>query len=880
MKILNTEINNLDDFPIISDSKWFPLSIRQYISQFEREIAFLKIFKYVINLGQFGDNYVSKNLNNIKNSYEINMNDYMITILRIEPKNNIKYIETGYILSDNIGDLESYIKYTFGSRFLYVHKNNLDFFQNYFKYDINNNDLLFNNLINILIMVKNAGDGFEEMLTKNLPYIDRYTILDTGSTDNTINIAKKVLANKRGNIYEESFINFRDSRNRLIELAGHDCTFNIMLDDTYILNGDIISFLDYVRGDEYADSYSLYIKDIDILYSSNRILKSHKNIKYKYTLHEIPDSSINVQIDIKNGYITDSINSYMSERTLSRKEYDLTKLFEDLITYNYEPRTYYYIAETYLNLKQYNNAFNYYDIRQKNNLGYTEEIQDSIYKMAFLSEEFLNVDWKYCMELYLKCYNFDPKRPDSLIIIGKHYYDLKQYDIACCFLEKALNNTIPSDRNMNVKFILYKFHLPNMLIHSYYFLKKYELGLSVLNSLDLTISKCRDLNLKFFNIFTLLNAANNFSISNSSIQRRLYENKAIIAMICPGGWNNWDGNTLNEIGLGGSEKWAIKYSEIIASKLTCQMIIFCNCDKQKMINNVLYIPIDELYKFISIYIIDLCFVSRYVSYLHLALEYIPKVYLVNHDLLLSTDFINYTPNLKGVINLSNWHNKHFLEYNPDLSNISDTLSYGIDVNEYDTSYKQKYSFIYSSFANRGLYNLLKLFPLIKNRYPNAILNVFSDTKHFFVQKYCKSEMDEIENLLFQQKDYIFVHGWVKPDILKNYWSSSHVWFYPTSFHETCCHTAYEAAASKTLVVTSDMAALSESACNGVIIPLQSEDNLEWNYRALNKLFTLLDNEEEANKYINNNYEWVKINKNYDLVTNNFINKYIKPHFQS
>jgi hypothetical protein len=42
-------------------------------------------------------------------------------------------------------------------------------------------------------MVKNGGDTFEKVLTENLPYIDKWTILDTGSTDNTIDIINKIL---------------------------------------------------------------------------------------------------------------------------------------------------------------------------------------------------------------------------------------------------------------------------------------------------------------------------------------------------------------------------------------------------------------------------------------------------------------------------------------------------------------------------------------------------------------------------------------------------------------------------------------------------------------------------------------------------------------
>ena len=105
------------------------------------------------------------------------------------------------------------------------------------------------------------------MLLKNINLIDKWTILDTGSTDSTIEIINKVLVGKkRGTLYQEQFINFnfRDSRNRLIELAGDDCKFVMMLDDTYRIEGDLRSFLMDVRGDQFLDSLSLYIKSDDV----------------------------------------------------------------------------------------------------------------------------------------------------------------------------------------------------------------------------------------------------------------------------------------------------------------------------------------------------------------------------------------------------------------------------------------------------------------------------------------------------------------------------------------------------------------------------------------------------------------------------------------
>ena len=176
-----------------------------------------------------------------------------------------------FIISQTLIKLPNYTLYklTNTDYYIYVHSNQYHNFNNNFKYYIREKEYLdYDNMINLCIMVKNAGENFENMLNANLPFIDKWTILDTGSTDNTIEIINKVLVGKKkGKLYQEQFINFRDSRNRLLELAGDDCKYTLMLDDTYILKGDVKQFFNLIRSDQFADSYSLYIKSNDTEYS-------------------------------------------------------------------------------------------------------------------------------------------------------------------------------------------------------------------------------------------------------------------------------------------------------------------------------------------------------------------------------------------------------------------------------------------------------------------------------------------------------------------------------------------------------------------------------------------------------------------------------------
>ena len=260
----------------------------------------------------------------------------------------------------------------FYDKYVYVNVKAWIEFYKYFRYYMDSNlNLKYDNLINMLIMVKNASDSFRQVLIDNLPYIDRYTILDTGSTDNTIEIIKDVLKNKRGNLYQEPFINFRESRNRCIELAGKSCVFNIMLDDTYVLHGNVREFLDTARCDNITDSYSIRIIGIDIVYTSNRIVKSDRNLKYKYTIHEIIENNLNVSIpsndieglptNLNTIYIEDRMSPYMEDRTKNRKLGDLELLFDELKQDPNDPRSLYYLGETYLCLKDYKNAYDWYE---------------------------------------------------------------------------------------------------------------------------------------------------------------------------------------------------------------------------------------------------------------------------------------------------------------------------------------------------------------------------------------------------------------------------------------------------------------------------------------------------------------------------------------
>ena len=265
------------------------------------------------------------------------MNEY--EDFKIQDNFDLKFCENSIIVNNNelykYQNLNYHLMYSLDNTNFIVHipfclKEN---FINEFKYFFNdnivdeNNSFIYDNLINLCVIDKNGGDDFKNMLIQNLYMIDRWTILDTGSTDNTIENIKEILVGKKkGELFEEPFVDFKTSRNKCIELAGDTCKFILMLDDTYIIKNKGREFVNFLRDDQYSDSFSFFIKDDDVEYTSNRLIKTdRKHIRYLFKIHEVitPLNNINVIIPIDDTFIEDKKSDYMNNRTVNRKQMDL-----------------------------------------------------------------------------------------------------------------------------------------------------------------------------------------------------------------------------------------------------------------------------------------------------------------------------------------------------------------------------------------------------------------------------------------------------------------------------------------------------------------------------------------------------------------------------
>jgi len=822
------------------------------------------------------------------NSYNLNLNKSILLCTK-KFSESLQIINTWYHIKDT--NYVLYIPEIFKQKFI-----------DEFHYFIEEDILNYNNLIHYTMIVKNAGDSFENVLNQNLPVIDRWTILDTGSTDNTIKIINKVLVGKKkGKLFHEPFVNFKDSRNKCLDLAGKNCKFIMMLDDTYVIEGNLRWFLDTIRGDQFSDSFSLFIKSNDVCYSSNRIIKSESNLRYLYRIHEVinPKNNINVMVPFIHSNIHDVRSDYMENRTMDRKLFDIELLNMEVEDDPNDPRAFYYLGQTYNLLGKYELALEYYLKRVNHPVdGFMQEKIDACFEAARISNFQLHKPWEECEKIYLRSFEMDKTRSDSLYFLGIHYYLEAQngidvnnnYNIAYTYMRKCFELGYPEHCQYSLKPTLHFYFLPKFLSYMCYMKNDYVIGLKCckvfLDNVKPDLEIYRDCfnevdykTVKSWNdIFTLMNLIPKDIVPSQIITNEIPK----LIFMADGGFISWTGRDILTKGMGGSETFVIEIARYLQKSGYFKVVVFCRCENNDIFEGVEYRKLEEYFTYIFNNNIHSCIIGRYSEYLPISIKSnIENIYLIAHDLDFTGNVIPTDSKLKNIFCLSEWHVEYFSNFYPSLKNIIKPFGYGIDLKLFENkikSYTDSYpKFIYSSFPNRGLFPLLQMWPKILEKYPNAILNIHSDVDGWWCNSMKPEEMRKIKDLLSLYKNYksIIYHGWTNKNKLVESWIDSDICFYTCTYLETFCHTMLEAAVSKTVIVTTNLGALKNTVGDRGILLDGNFYDLEFQNKALEELFKLLEDKDKWNYLVDKNYNWV-INLSWENRVHTLLQEYLLP----
>ena len=294
-------------------------------------------------------------------------------------------------------------------------------------------------LMALVMMVKNEEKRITVSFDSVKDYTDTFVILDTGSTDTTIEICREYC--KKNNITlhlkEDPFVNFCYSRNVLLDFADESLKkqrYLLQLDcnDELRNHKELMEFMTTYRG----TATGFYLKqqwwtgnNMDS-YFNIRMCKSHAKWRYKGVVHEyiIQEGLTVKELRLSGGKTTERLENIVlfQDRTLdddkSFKRFfrDKEMLFGEFLREPKDPRTLFYLAQTCGCLGNMQDAYKFYCLRINNEEpGFIEEIYQSYFRLGEISQH-LGHPWQESVEWYLKAYAHS-QRAEPLIRLAEHY---------------------------------------------------------------------------------------------------------------------------------------------------------------------------------------------------------------------------------------------------------------------------------------------------------------------------------------------------------------------------------------------------------------------------------------------------------------------------
>lgn len=334
-------------------------------------------------------------------------------------------------------------------------------------------------LLTLSMIVKDEEATLARTLRSAKPFIDRWVILDTGSSDGTRDLIRRELADVPGELYEKPFVDFATTRNLALDLAGTSTEFILWLDaDDELENGKALrSFLVREQGSKAADREAFYVRvNIGITFDSARILRARAGWRFRGAVHEVlthpnrtPPSHRIPDVLIHHHPPPDALL-----RSRKRWERDVGLLEKSLQDEPNDARAAFYLANTLFWLKRYEEAEKAFQRRIAMG-GWREEVFESYLTLAKIASA-QHRSWLEVQSKYLDAHLFAPHRAEPLYAIASHHDVLKQHALTFLFAKRGYELPFPKQDSLFVEEDLYTWKMADLVASSAYWIGEYAIG--------------------------------------------------------------------------------------------------------------------------------------------------------------------------------------------------------------------------------------------------------------------------------------------------------------------------------------------------------------------------------------------------------------------
>jgi glycosyltransferase involved in cell wall biosynthesis len=306
-------------------------------------------------------------------------------------------------------------------------------------------------------IMKNEAHVITRMLNSIRPIVDIICLVDTGSTDNSIEVVKNWGEQNKieTHVFERAFDNFENSRNYSIQMAREvtagrgDDFWGFWLDAD-----EMIEILPNFSKNNINKDLYMFNTYINVMkYTRNECYKLDKPFRFYGPVHEFivcDDKNItsglmdglNVRVQMDGGSWKGNIpEKYKSHAHVLEKYIDANRQ---------DPRWIFYTAQSYHdsacvpdnreeNEERLRRSMKYYKERISRADGYPEEIFYSQFRVGTIMRV-LEMPFSQTLNELMKAYSMDPLRAEPIKAIIDHYLSVGEWHNAYLFSKFAKVN--------------------------------------------------------------------------------------------------------------------------------------------------------------------------------------------------------------------------------------------------------------------------------------------------------------------------------------------------------------------------------------------------------------------------------------------------------
>ena len=287
-------------------------------------------------------------------------------------------------------------------------------------------------LLSVCLIIKNEEDNLDRCLSSVVNIADEIIIVDTGSTDNSVKIAKQYT----DNIYQFEWIDdFSAARNYSLSFAKSK--FILILDaDEVVENATLLkSTLNSLE-----DSYGGWLINLDSFNIKNgethkyttqllRLIRNNEYFKFSGIIHEQIINSI-----IESGYKIGSTNINVihygyglnEEKMTQKQQRNLNLLSKHIALNPYDGYNLFNLAKTYFALKDNANAKKYFKLALENNSKEGVVYPSCLNYFSVLL--FQEKNFNETISLASESLNINKNQAFANYVLGDTYFELGQHE--------------------------------------------------------------------------------------------------------------------------------------------------------------------------------------------------------------------------------------------------------------------------------------------------------------------------------------------------------------------------------------------------------------------------------------------------------------------